>query len=389
MNLTQASKYTRIGVILFGVIVLLYYVSVGLLIPMGKVFYKQLFPPKNPPTLAFGKLDPLKMDPKQIINENPTYTLNTRNGALPAFPDRMTVYKFKSAPISYNAGKNASTDAEKLYLTDAELSTDVTGDTYRWVNPMSATNLTININNRHLELNTAIGEELVGTVLLPNSINQAKALGKFNSLLQSIGRYNDGLYSSGTQYIALGKFKGGLIAETTLPGEAQIARVDLFRSINKFPIYGPTYRRGLLHSWIGFPLPGVETRPYNYPILELYYHEIETDSNATYPIIPVADAWKEVSKNKGVISEIVPRGSSSFIAYTPISVSKIFVNSVKLAYYETPEIQKYLQPMYVFEGNYSNSIGEGGNIYIYYPAIEPQYYTNNTPLVLGAATTKE
>ncbi len=384
MNLTKTAKYTKIGVIVFGVIVAFYYFSILLLIPAGKMVWKQIFPPKNPPTLAYGKLEPLKMTGKQIINKEPRYTLNTKNGALPQFPDRATVYKFREPPYSLNAGRTASQDAEKLYMYDQNLSSNVEGDIYRWVLPETATNLTIQIYSRDLILTNALSDtNLLSAKIPPNSIDQNRALGKFNNLLNEIGRYNDEMYPFGNQFIVLGKFNNGRIRETTSNLEAQIARVDIFRSIEKLPIYGPTYRKGLLHGIVANPLPGNENLPLNFLSLELYFHQIDQNSDATYPIVDIQTAWQEVSKNKGVISEVVPRGSSAFDEYIPVSIEKIFINNIKLAYYETPEKQKFLQPIYVFEGNYSNINGEGGNIYIYYPAIQNAYYESGQSLVLG------
>ncbi len=390
MNLTKVSKYTKIGVIAFAGIVAFYYVSVFVIIPIGSAVYKNIFPPKNQPTLAFGKLEPLKLESKQITNEAPKFTLNTKNGALPVFPDRMIVYKFNPVEYTYNAGRTASEHATRLFMTDANLSSDISGDTYRWLDPATGTSLSININKKDLVSKTPLNNAEISAIKLPiNSIDQSRALGKFNTLLFNIERYNDDLYPQGTQYIAMGRYKNDQLVETTSTAEAQIVRVDLFRSINKYPIFGPTYRKGLLHGWIANPLPGEDNQAYNYPLLELYYHTINQDPSATYPVIPIATVWQEVIKNKGIISEVVPKGSSPFQSYTPVAIDRIFVNNIRLAYVESEEIQEYLQPIYVFEGNYTNVNGEGGNIYIYYPAIAGTYYKNNSSMVLGVSATKE
>ncbi|HAZ29270.1 TPA: hypothetical protein DCY43_00750, partial [candidate division WWE3 bacterium] len=74
-----------------------------------------------------------------------------------------------------------------------------------------------------------------------------------------------------------------------------------------------------------------------------------------------------------VLSGILPKDGNPFESYVPIRVDKILINKIYLAYYDSPKLQKYLQPIYVFEGNYTTVGSSAGQITLYYPAISGDY----------------
>ena len=104
-----------------------------------------------------------------------------------------------------------------------------------------------------------------------------------------------------------------------------------------------------------------------------YYMDISPATLATYPIITVQSAWKAVSAGNGIISNITAKDSDAFKSPVPVALSRILINQVYLAYYETPEFQKYMQPIFVFEGKYIGQDRNTGNISIYYPAITAEF----------------
>ena len=101
--------------------------------------------------------------------------------------------------------------------------------------------------------------------------------------------------------------------------------------------------------------------------------EIETETNATYPIIPVQEAWDMVTEGKAVITQVTPKQSNPFEPYYPVSVEKVLIDNIYLAYYETPKLQTYLQPIYVFSGKYTTRGTEGGDVTLYFPAITGEW----------------
>jgi hypothetical protein len=215
------------------------------------------------------------------------------------------------------------------------------------------------------------------TVYPTNSLGTVNIL----SVFAGINRFNDTLYTAGTQTVRYAKYINDDLVETKIAVEAQLAMVDQFRSINKVPVLGPDPKNGLLHVIVG-GIGGTTTA--KFPVVNAYYWDLETQTNATYPIISPTDAWNAVLAGKGVVVNVTPKDGNAFAPYTPIAVNKVLVNKISLAYYETPAFQKFIQPIYVFEGNYSTEGTAGGNIVVYFPAVDGTYVKGNST---GASAT--
>jgi hypothetical protein len=372
MSLTTTAKNTKLGFLLVVIFIVVYLFGAYILIPVGKEAYRAAFPPKNPPTPIYGALDPIEFESKRLSDaENIEYTLLTTDGKLPRnIPDRMTVYKFKGPSFSYEAGKRASREASALGFSDDNLTTSLKGDEYTWVEPRTGSNLVMDIRTRFMEMKTPIAA--IAGSYSPGSITRTTAPEQAKQVLRSIGRFSDPLYTTGTQSVALGVVRGNVIEHTSFQGEAEIARVDFFRSIEDYPIVGPTYGEGLIRTYVGIPKDTGKVIA-KHPYIYYNYNELETESNATYPIIPVATAWEQVMQGKGVISKAIPNTRSAFEEYSPVTIEEILVTQVFLAYYDDVEKQEYLRPIYVFEGNYTGPNNERGDVAIYYPAITGAY----------------
>ena len=119
--------------------------------------------------------------------------------------------------------------------------------------------------------------------------------------------------------------------------------------------------------------PGQEVTPFNYPVAEVYHWDLTSENDASYPIITVKEAWKNILAGKGIISSVRPRNFNPFEEISTPTIGRILVNKIYLAYYETPDFQKFLQPIYVFEGKYTNDRDDGGDIVLYYPALTAEF----------------
>jgi hypothetical protein len=192
--------------------------------------------------------------------------------------------------------------------------------------------------------------------------------------------------------VSYGKFKANGVVKADSPLEAQIARVDFFRNIFEFPILGPDPKKGLLRVYMRAPDNKLEFPQLNFPLVESYYWEVDVDESkvATYPAIPIGTAWSQVSQNKGVIANVTPNGASPFYDNPPTRLQRILINDVYLAYFDNTKPQKYLQPIYVFQGNFFGDNGQNGDITIYYPAISGQFVkTNNAQQGQGQTTNNQ
>ena len=330
-------------------------------------------PPKDLPTALFGKLDAPEFQYKKLTNSDPQYILNTTNGRLPTdFPNKMPVFRLRQPLFSYEAGKNAQRTGAILGYYDDSFKSQTTDPSYTWVDPAFNGRLDVNVKTREIKLDLPLFGKT--DFYVTGKLTQATALDQARNMLIAAGRFSD-MYYTGTSKVYLGKYVGGEIHAIDFDYEAQLARVDFFRRFKSFPIYGPDPYKGLLQVWVGIP-KDTKYKQLIFPKVEAYQWELadkEKDQNATYPIIPVSLAWQEVSQNKGVIAGIMARDGNPFEPYVPIRVDKTLINSIYLAYYDAPKLQKYLQPIYVFEGNYTTVGGGAGQLTVYYPAISGDY----------------
>lgn len=373
MTLTEIALQARKIIAIIAALIVVY-VMYLMLKPVAIGAWAYIFPDKELPNVLYGQLPPLEFVEKSISNsKTPIYELNTKDGKLPGnLPNKMVVYPSAPNPFSYSAGKNAQAHADILGFTDEELITDLKGDKYRWRDNETNAVLEIDINSRILTLNTPLSNKK--ELYTPGTMDENRAKELALNKLNSIGRFYDKLYKEGTQKVTLAKIQGNVLIPTSTY-DAEMARVDYFRKINEYPVFGPDPTRGLINVTVR--RPGKEYRVLDHPFIEYSEWEIVSttgENRATYPIIPVAAAWNAVSReNKGVIVSVSPKDSSVFSIYSPVQIDKILVNNIYLAYYDTPAQQKYIQPIYVFEGSYNRGNSAGGNIVLYFPAISGQY----------------
>lgn len=371
MNLTSVAAFFKKGVKYLILVAGVYYLIIFVLFPGTLAVIRAIFIPKEPINTAYGQLNPLEFSEKATTNDSPPeYVLNTKNGKLPnTLPDRMRVYKFKAQQYSYLAGTNAIEEAATLGFTEEDLITDLKGDIYRWRNSKLGSLLSIEVGSRKIELDTS--ESGKSSYYTPGEVNQENAKEFAINLFKSISRFDDELYQSGDQTVKLGSYTGNRLSETVDIREAHVALVDFYRSINEIPILGPDPRKGLLRAIVRNP--SRTPTPLNNPLVQSSYWGIEPKTTAVYKIISVKDAWNAVSQNRGVITNITPKGMNPFSEYSPVYVQQILIDNIYLAYYETPKYQMYLQPIYVFEGTYTAIGSSGGQIAIYFPAITGEF----------------
>jgi len=379
MSLTRTSKNVKKGSAIFLVLVFVYYLFLLVIIPNSKNFIRKLVPTKNPPNPIYGQLDPLKFTRKTITNQGPRYVLDTTNGRLPEnLPTKMVVYKMRKPQFSYLAGTEAEKNASILGYTTTDLTSDLRGDVLTWKSLLSGGSLEITKSTGKIMADTSFF--LRPEEYKAGNIDEKKAKTYAKDLMGKLNRYDNSYKEEqgGTQVVTLGRIQNNNISATLLYAETQFARVDFYRKINSFPIYGPDPKKGLLQVFLRNPTLG--NSPYNYPKVEINLHTIEDVSKekdltkiATYPIIYPDEAWGEVKKNNGVIVDIAPKDADTLAPYQPTKVETILVKEISLAYYEPEEYVPYLQPIYVFKGIYNTKGTPGGEITLYFPAITKEF----------------
>ncbi len=373
MNLTKTAELVKNILRAIGLLIVVYIVVRVIIIPTGINLYRSINPPKDLPNVAYGKLDPIQFTEKTVLTDKPTYVLNTTTGRLPNnLPNKFRIYIYKPWIYSYSAGKEAFEQAQYLGFSEKNLSSDLKGEIYKWRNGDMDSTLEININTKELKVDTNLSNKAY--YYFPGSIRTYTAVDSAKAMLSRIGRFSDTHYSQGTQTVYLGKFEGNKIVNAATSSEAQIAKVNFFRSVGEVPVVGPDKYEGLIYTYVGSTYREKEGASIlKYPKIRYKGRELNTTVDATYPLVPISQAWREVQKGNGVISGILPRDQSHFETYQPVKVDTILINEIYLAYFEDINPCRYLQPIYVFEGAYTAKDGGKGDIAIYYPAITGEY----------------
>jgi hypothetical protein len=375
MNLVQIAAIVRKAVAILAILLFIYITALILKDPVQQTWYA-LLPPKDLPNYAFGLLDPLEFTEVPILTSDPNYVLNTRTGGLPTnLGNKMNVYQYVPPSFSFGEGERAQQDAATLGFNDDMRVSDLNAKVFVWQDVVFGGSLVINTQTRILYLTTPLSR--IGSFFPAGQLTQTNAIANARLLLEELNRFSDKLYvldTKGTQVVKFGKFLGNRVVEADSILEAQVARVDFFREVMDYPILGPDPKQGLLQ--VSMRAPNIEDGipQLNYPKVKIYHWGIDTDSLATYPIIPVSTAWEKVTNNEGIIVNATPTETSPFEEAAPTRVEKILINDIYLAYFDNTLVQTFLQPIYVFEGAFTNREGgSAGTITIYYPAISGEY----------------
>ena len=347
MNLTRAAYLGR-QAIKFGSILLVALIVGRFLFTAGYAFYKSMFPdPPPPPTVGFGVLPPLRF-PEQTSADKPSaYELEIPTSRLPNFGDRAKVFLMNRTSLSLLADQRAKQLAANygFVFQPTILSTTL----YRWTKtqPIQAT-LEMNIQNFSFDLQTDYlsRAELLSNVNLPNESAAVSILKAFVKAGQNLPE--DIATASGT--VSYYKSLGGQLEPAVSLSDADFLRVD----VNRYPIDGtrafftPNGDEGALNGILTGALGGQDQ------IVELHYHyqEIDYTQRHTYPLRSVTSAWQLVQAGEAYVAE---KGTEDTAV----------IRNITLGYYDDPEEQEYMQPIYIFEGD--------GGFMAYVSAIDPLY----------------
>ncbi|MBI2414947.1 hypothetical protein HYV31_03900 [candidate division WWE3 bacterium] len=392
MRLVEVAQLTKKIVLIVATLMTLYLIFLVSKEPTRNL-YLTIFPPKNLPTIGFGYLDPLEFTAAPTLNSTPQYVLNTRTGQLPTnIPNVVKVYKFILPRLSFGAGEKAQKDALFLGFGEENRTSPLNATTFEWQDVQFGGSLKIDLTTNTMQLVTPLTGK--GSFFPAGKfMNKESVIEKAKEVFKQIGRFQDFLYTNpdrGSQTVAYGKFKSNGVVKADSPLEAQLARVDFFRKIVDYPILGPDPKKGLLRIFIRAYDDKPQFPQLSFPLIESYYWEINTDEKevATYPAIPISAAWDQIAQNKGVIANVTPSGASPFVDSPPVKIQKILINDVYMAYYDNTKPQKFLQPIYVFQGNFTGDNGITGDISLYYPAISGQYVKTSGAAQGQGQTTK-
>lgn len=318
-------------------------------------------PPPPPPTVAFGRLPPLVFPASNLPTEAKlSFALETIEGGLPKLPTIGKVYFMPQNTPNLLALDRAVERAKKMgFRSQPE---KISENVYRFFNDqVPSTSLEMNVINLSFRLRYEYENDQ--TILDNKNLpTDQQGLQEAKNYLSTHGFLTEDLATGSAQFEYLRFQPPELIAAPSL-SEADFLRVYLSRSdFDGLKILPPIPKQGL----ISFLFSGA--REPGRRIIEIKYNHypIETKIYATYPLRPIESAWQELQSGKAYIATL---GQNT--------EGKITVRKVYLAYFDSPEPQHFLQPIYVFEGD--------RNFFAYVAALDPKW-TEQVPPTNSART---
>ena len=424
MTLTEPSFWTR----RFGVIVLVVIFIMG--ITLSILFWpKKVKPPEEylipnyactntkEEFLEKAVLDipSLKIDPASEA----LFTVNTDTGKVNTLPSVINVYKYDIQTQSSQALFEAQNIAAKLGFEKENVIGD-DKDVYMWRDPVNKRRLTVYKRNMNFKLETDVEQIRTASNLYGGSLpDEMTAKTRARNILNSLGVLDDTMQNTTEDSIGITFIR--IDSDGTYRKAASLSQADLIR-VN--------FRREKSMITIGSNLVGAEemvkemsktvgnepaktTTTINDEKVEIYtfdtlitlpriqdtnisvyigpentesnlqsnlkslyqidftYWPIYPDSCGTYPLITTQAALDKVMGGEGKLVYLYERDGDFVSEYMQKNVKKFTITeNVRIVYYETPEEQEYLIPVYLFSGEAEFADGIMGEFDIYYPAID-------------------
>ncbi len=376
MTLAETQAFIKKMVVFSVGLTIMFYVG-KFTIDLSIGVFRSFFPERAPsPSAKFGILPRLKMNSVKI-DGNPTYSIGTVDQTFPSFPDRANVYKYVDPGPIFMAEDRVKRLATKFgFKQDAYVKSG--NSDYKWSDGNKLKVYDANVVNKTFKVNTNMSKlsELANNspILLKSDAtttvsNFLKAEGLISASDQP-NLYFQPILSS----ITLGRLREEKIATD----RAKIIKVNVFRNVigqkgKNIPVLSNDPDSSIVSFYVTN-----QKSPDNFPIINFSYWEVDYEQKSEYFLASISSVWEAISQNKGIITSVRLSDSDYYDTYKPIKAKSIEIRNVYVAYYESQELSKYLQPIYVFEGEVKtepepNQLSKSGKIVIYYPAIRGDY----------------
>jgi len=346
-TLTEVSSITR-KIIKFGTISLIIMALIPSAIALAKKIYLTLNPPPPPPpTIRYGKL-PKLIWPEAPNYATPEYKLETISGGFPGLPNMARVYAVGINKSRLLTLDRMSTRAKSVELTDDPVQLD--DRTYRFINPKEPIEMVFDVISGSFSYKLDWTRDKISSQSFDIPIGDA-AIKDARRFLEKLGSLPEDLNSGRADVVYL-IATGSAMVPAVSAYEANFTRVDLYRA-DKDELKYVTV--GGNSSPVNVILSGQQGDKRIVQANYTYSQVLDNDF-ATYPLITPSDAWNKLLAGEGFIAKRTPENT-------------IIVRRITLAYFESNEPQKFLQPVYLFEGD------QGFMAYV--PAISPEYIDNS------------
>jgi len=338
------------------------------------------------------------------------FEVGTDTGKINKLPSIVNVYTFNNPTQVWDARSRATNLAKKMGF-EADRSSRERAGYYEWENPVAKKTLSVNAKNQNFVMKTdpMYVRSLASSASVPS---EQEAKSKARNALNSLSLLNSDLSSEvDISYISINP--DGSFSKALSAAEAHLVKVNFYREkslvtirsdlvgakemvatfektmgqkattesriINDKKVESSTFNTRIVlprsqDSNISVYV-GVEDKEQKGTFASIYqvdytYWPLAVEACGTYELISPEVALEKIQKGEGSIAYLYDKDGDDISEYTPRAVKKFIINQdIKLYYYETPEEQNFLQPIYVLSGE---AIFEGdikGKFDIYYPAI--------------------
>ena len=89
----------------------------------------------------------------------------------------------------------------------------------------------------------------------------------------------------------------------------------------------------------------------------------------TYPLLSATSIENQIKNDEASLVYLNDVNGDTVTPYNPTKVTNLTVKEITLAYFDTPEHQRFLQPIYIVSGDATLGEGKPGRFYFYIPAI--------------------
>jgi len=302
-------------------------------------------PPTPPPETRFGKLPKIKFPETETPLPTFSYRLQTIDGLPPNLPNVSNVYFVSQPGPNLLAIDRAKEKAKKNGFIDEP--TRLSASLYRWQGKTSPpTTLEIDIITNSFKLSYPYREDsnLAGNYPPSNS----KAISLARNLLANFGTTANDIQIDQSKITYLRLENGNLVGAIAL-SETQFLRINAYRTnLNDLPIMSPNPKQTL----ISFLISNSTDQKKAIVEANYIYHSIEREVFSNYPLKTAAQGWQELQNGHGYIANLGRNGDG-----------QVTIRRIYLGYFESNISQKFIQPIFVFEGD--------NDFYAYVDAVDP------------------
>lgn len=344
-TLSETSYYARKGIKYGAITIVLLLVgkfAYGTFITYWKTAHP---PPTPPPEVKFGKIPKIKFPISESSLPAFSYRLQTIEGIPPNLQDRANVYFMPQPGPNLLALDRAKERARKIGFTEEPIRLSAT--LYRWEGKTDPpTNLELDIISGNFKLSYPYLQD--ESLRINGGPSRQQAISTAKNFLSPFESLPNDLADERTNTQPL-KFSGEKLVPAIAIADTQIIRANFYRaSLDELPVFPPSPKLSLITFLISNSTdPRKKIAEINYA-----YNQIERETFSSYPLKSSAQAWQELQAGQGYIANLGRNDNG-----------EITIRRIYLAYYESAQPQKFLQPIFVFEGD--------NDFYAYAAAIDP------------------